>query len=1164
MGGQVMYSLEELTVFCKRIEQTEKLCEVYEKSVTKKVDKVAAVGVESAKKGCEGKIEMKKEKKIERKVDDRKTVEKKKDSFSCANCFGSGHGVLRCPEKRRARFLCYQCGAVDVTTKTCKSCNKGGEFRQGGSKTSSEEEGETQVCVVYAESRQGDNRMFVDVDVNGVVVKGMLDSGATTSVLGRGWREIVNKAKLKVRKSEVRGRSATGMRMRGGLEVEVPVAFNGRSQILTIPIFPEVTEDLLLGMDFWREFGLSPALPFIHEQSVASIDVEAWLSQDQKRMIEECVKLFPVTSEGNFGCTPLVSHSIDTGDAKPTVQRCYPVSPHVLKAADEELHRMEKLGVIKKCAKSPWRSAMTVTTKANGKIRLCLDARALNKVTVKDTYPMPHLENILSNLGGTKYLSAIDLSDAYWQVPLDEEAQAKTAFALIGRPLFMFARMPFGLVGAPATMARLADAVIGPELAPHVWTYLDDIIVATDDFESHVKYLKIVAERLKMAKLTINRDKSKFCVPELRYLGFVVNEEGIKIEPDKIEAIQNYPKPSTVKEVRQLLGMCGWNRRFIKDYAKIMAPISNLLKGKPNRIVWTSEAERAFEEIKRALGSAPILRNPKYDRVFHVCTDASDVGIGAQLTQRDDNGDEYTVTYISQKLSETQKKWSIGERECLSVIVALNKWRHYLEGSKVVLVTDSEALKWLLKQGDAKGRIGRWALQIQQFDFSVVHRSGCNNIIPDALSRNISELAEEAVDPEGHEVCAVDRADEEGSICTGDDWYDELVNKVKKMPEKFPEYKLIENELYSLCDDGSWKIVVPVDERLKILKKFHDDPKAAHFGNLKTLKRIVQRYWWPGLARDVKMYVGQCEVCRKIKDVNVNLTPPMGQPRIVKRCWEAISIDYMGPFPRSRFGNTQLLVIVDLYSKFPLIFPLRNAGVGLLKKTLETHVFNVFGVPRIVISDNGTQFVSHEFQSFLREFNITHQKTAVYSPNGNPVERVNKVIGTAIRGYVKDASHTNWDRHIGEIGMAIRSAMHEVTGRTPYYLNFGMEMAVDGGDYLPEEIQLNTDFEKRVNDLLSVRKDIPDRIREGNERNAKRYNLRNRAQPLRRKQVVWRRNFPISDAGKRVMGKLMPKWLKAEVVEELGSNLYVVKDHATGRKITYHRKDLDPRDIYPN
>ncbi|XP_055681849.1 uncharacterized protein LOC129789226 [Lutzomyia longipalpis] len=781
MGGQVIYSLEELTVFCKRIEQTEKMCEGYEKSVTKKVDKVAVVGVENAKKGCGEKMEVKKEKKIERKVDEGKTVEKKKDSFSCANCFGSGHGVLRCPEKRRARFLCYQCGAADVTTKTCKSCNKGGGVRQGGSKTSSEEGGETQVCVVYAESRQGDNRMFVDVDVNGVVVKGMLDSGATTSVLGRGWREIVNKAKLKVRNSEVRGRSATGMRMRGGLEVDVPVAFNGRSQILTIPIFPEVTEDLLLGMDFWREFGLSPALPFIHEQSVASIDVEAWLSQEQKRMIEECVKLFPVTSEGNFGCTPLVSHSIDTGDAKPTVQRCYPVSPHVLKAADQELHRMEKLGVIKKCAKSPWRSAMTVTTKSNGKIRLCLDARALNKVTVKDTYPMPHLENILSNLGGTKYLSAIDLSDAYWQVPLDEEAQAKTAFALIGRPLFMFARMPFGLVGAPATMARLADAVIGPELAPHVWTYLDDIIVATDDFESHVKYLKIVAERLKMAKLTINRDKSKFCVPELRYLGFVVNEEGIKIEPDKIEAIQNYPKPSTVKEVRQLLGMCGWNRRFIKDYAKIMAPISNLLKGKPNRIVWTSEAERAFEEIKRALGSAPILRNPKYDRVFHVCTDASDVGIGAQLTQRDDNGDEYTVTYISQKLSETQKKWSIGERECLSVIVALNKWRHYLEGSKVVVVTDSEALKWLLKQGDAKGRIGRWALQIQQFDFSVVHRSGCNNIIPDALSRNISELAEEAVDPEGHEVCAVDKAEEEVNVGTGDEWYDELVNKIMEL-----------------------------------------------------------------------------------------------------------------------------------------------------------------------------------------------------------------------------------------------------------------------------------------------------------------------------------------------------------------------------------------------
>lgn len=267
---------------------------------------------------------------------------------------------------------------------------------------------------------------------------------------------------------------------------------------------------------------------------------------------------------------------------------------------DKELERMLALGVIEKSCSS-WSNPIFGVRKPNGNLRLCLDSRKLNQVTKTDAFPLPYISRILGRLRGTRYLSSIDLSDAFWQIPLASCDKEKTAFTVPGRGLFHFISLPFGLHGAAQSLCRLMDSVLGYDLEPFVFVYLDDIIIATDTFEEHVKLLKEVGLRLRRANLSISRDKSKFCMRKLNYLGYVINEHGININPDKVSAIVNYPSPTSVRDVRRFMGMITWYSRFIPTFATRASPITDLLKKTKKTFVWTDAAESAFNELKTAL-----------------------------------------------------------------------------------------------------------------------------------------------------------------------------------------------------------------------------------------------------------------------------------------------------------------------------------------------------------------------------------------------------------------------------------------------------------------------------------------------------------------------------------------------------------------------------------
>ena len=334
----------------------------------------------------------------------------------------------------------------------------------------------------------------------------------------------------------------------------------------------------------------------------------------------------------------------------------------------------------------------------------------------------------------THFISAIDLKDAFWQILLDPSSREKTAFTVANHGLYHFRCMPFGLVNSAARMSRLMDKVISRDLKKKCSTYLDDILVISQTFQEHIQTLEELALCLRKAGLTINIQKSKFCVKSVKYLGYVVGQGQLKKDPDKVSAVENFPVLISVKAVRRFLGMVGWYSRFIENFSGCAAPISDVIK-KHKKFNWTPEAQTAFENLKNALTSAPILWSPNYSLPFHIQCDASTVGIGSVIFQLDTNQQERVVAYHSKKLNGAQKNYTITELECLAVVESIKKFRHFIEGTTFTVITDHWALKWLMSAKNLNGRLVRWALSLQPYSFSIEHRRGSKNVVPDALSR---------------------------------------------------------------------------------------------------------------------------------------------------------------------------------------------------------------------------------------------------------------------------------------------------------------------------------------------------------------------------------------------------------------------------------------------
>lgn len=1027
-----------------------------------------------------------------------------------------------------------------------------------------------------------DERPYVTITIDGININGLLDSGAALTLIGEDVSRILLRNNYTLMTDNINIQVANGQTLKTLGYINLPIAFDNQVHIIKGYVVPEVQPSLILGIDFWRQFRLCPKylgslqIATNHDESnnINPSKIQSYqnLNLSQKLIADDVIEQYKNISfeRKGLGRTHLIKHRINTGDSPPIRQRYYRLSPEKQQILVQQLDEMLSLDVVEPC-ESAWQSPVLIVNKKDGKPRFCLDSRKLNSVTLKDAYNLPYISEILDNLRDARFLTSLDLSKSYWQIELVESDRDKTAFYIPGRGTFRFKTMPFGLTNAPATQQRLVDALFSnveskvesreehtskSNVESRVFAYLDDVIIISSTFEEHVTLLKNVLKKLQDANLTINLDKCQFFRSELKYLGYVVDSNGLHTDPAKVEAIINYKTPSTKKEVKRFLGTASWYRRFVPNFSNIAGPLNKLTSTKKNAppFKWTEEANQAFETLKERLITAPVLTCPNFNLPFEVHTDVSSYGIGAMLTQTVD-GKENPVAYMSRSLTQPEKNYSVTERETLAVIVALENWRCYLENGKPFTVyTDHSALKWFLSLNNPTGRLARWSMRLSSFNCIIKHKKGSDNVIPDALSRAMP-------------VNSISTANSLNT--TNDTWYSNIYNNCMKKPHKFPNYTIKNNILYRLSknkcrltSEFNWKEVVPAELRESIIKDHHDKPTDGHLGIFKTYHRITLRYYWPGMYKDVTKFVTACPICLQYKHQNHQLLGEMGRPKHCKRPFQFLSIDLIGPLPLTRKQNAYILVVTCCFSKFCHIFPIRKAIATNINKIIEEQIFLVHGIPQTILMDNGQQFVSNETTQLFQKYNVPNvYYTPKYTPQVNTVERYNKTIVTCLSMFVQNDQRT-WDTFIPSIQFAINNSVNETTGYTPSFLVFGRELIICGSHYINNDTDKEIVFSPRDQyaENLGAMSQIFDKVQttlyQAHVKNANRYNLRRKFYEFNVGDVVYKKTYVLSDKDKYFSKKLAPKYTKCTVIEKRSPLVYVLED-SNGKNIgSWHIKDL--------
>lgn len=1015
-----------------------------------------------------------------------------------------------------------------------------------------------------------DNRPFAKIQIFNDHILGLLDSGANVSVLGKNCMSFVERNHISYKLMNSSSLlTASGSKQKVVGHCIIPVLFKNVTINIEFYLVPSLKQEAYLGINFWRAFALAPEIV----PSVSAINAELSndakidkkfhkLSPEQKLVLEKTMLDFPSYEKLGLGCTDWLEHHIDTGNADPIKSRHYPLSPPRQEEAYQEIDRLLNMGVIEE-SNSPWCSPAVLVRKP-GKVRLCIDSRKLNAVTKKDSYPLPHINGLLSRLKDTYFISGIDLKDAFLQIRLTESSKEKTAFVVPGRPLYHYKYMPFGLCNGPQTMSRLMDKVIPSRLREHVFIYLDDLLVCSSDFETHIQLLKDVAACLKRAKLTINVGKSKFCQTEIRYLGYIVGNGTLKVDPEKVESIKNFPLPKSPKQIRRFVGMANWYRSFINNFADLSGPLTDCLKKSSKPFALTENAKIAFEKLKTALSSAPLLAQPNFKREFVIQCDASNIGVGGVLFQYDDEGREHPIAFVSQKLNRAQRNYTVTELECMAAIVCVNRFRPYIEGLPFRIITDHSSLKWLMSQKDLSGRLARWSLKLQRYDFKIEHRKGSLNVVPDCLSR--AEFDELSVSDICFEI-------ELNSPEFKSEEYQKLRKTVSENKLSLPDICIIDDFLYKRVkfrqgaedeEDSLWRLWIPDSLSEQVIKSAHDSLSSGHGGFAKTLSRVRQKYFWPKMVIDVKSYIDKCTICKQIKSSNAISRPTMGNQFLTSRPFERFYCDFLGPYPFTSGKNSIIFICLDHFTKYVFLKALRTATSSNVILFFESEIFPTFGVPRFVHSDNGKQFVSNEMKKFFESYDISHIKTGFYAPQSNAAERVNREIITKIRFFLEDQKdHKQWDKFIPQILSILRSDYHTSIKCSPYYATFGQNMVQHGSTYKildklgclkGEDVIVSENVDK----LNRVREKIRTNLNLAHKNASKTYNLRSRPIKFEKGQIVYRRNHALSNMSKSINKKFLPKFLKCRIKDRIGNNLYDLEDSEGKYVGRYHTSDIKP------
>ena len=738
--------------------------------------------------------------------------------------------------------------------------------------------------------------------------------------------------------------------------------------------------------------------------------------------------------------------------------KLYPMSNHKLQKVKEYLDENLAKGYITP-TKAAYASPILFVQKKDGSLRFCVDYRKLNQITKRNRYPLPLIEETMAKVLGCKYLTKLDIVAAFNRLRMHPDSEEWTAF-LTAFGAYCYKVMPFGLTNGPASWQNFINDVLFEFLHDFCQAYVDDILIYSKTLAEHREHVRKVLARLREAGLQVDIKKCEFHVEETAFLGMIVSAEGVRMDPAKVEAVLSWPQPLNLKQVQAFIGFCNFYRRFIRNFSRIVRPLTQLSQ-KNKAFDWTPECEKAFESLKVIVTEAPVLRHFDRNRQAILECDSSDYVNGGVLSQYDDAGVLHPVAYYSKSLDPAQCNYDIYDKELLAIIHALEQWQADLEctDDPIKIFTDHKNLEYFQTSRKLNKRQHRWMDILSDYNFNIVYREGKKNAKADALTRRAESkpIGTDDAREKIREQVLLPKEKFTLATLTANQANFPRYTRIQEANRSDPACTEVRNALASKDDvnvpvtttkchnrDGvlffNTRLWVPEGEVTSLIKEVHDQLSTGHPGTNRTLELLKRSYFWPKMKKSVAQYCRNCHTCQRTKpsrEKPKGLLKPLPVP---EQRWTDISIDFVTGIPDHK-GNNAILTVVDRLSKDIKYIPCRAGDEGTSASEtaylLIRDVYSQHGLPSSIVSDRGRQFVSTVWRALCRKLNITVKLSTAFHPETDgQTERMNAEIARYLRAFCNHYQD-NWVDLLPMAEFAQRNLVSATTKMTPFYMNHG-------------------------------------------------------------------------------------------------------------------------------
>uniref|UniRef100_A0A6V7LHY6 RNA-directed DNA polymerase n=1 Tax=Bracon brevicornis TaxID=1563983 RepID=A0A6V7LHY6_9HYME len=754
-----------------------------------------------------------------------------------------------------------------------------------------------------------------------------------------------------------------------------------------------------------------------------------------------------------------MEHTIKLKNEKAFLKKSYPVPLALRDKVRSEIRNMLNMGIIEH-SNSQYCNPLRIVMKKDGSVRCCLDARFLNNVIEGDNESPPRIDEVMQKYLNKQCLTTLDLTHGYWQVPLDKQSRQYTAFIFEGH-LYHFKRIPFGLKTAGSGFMRAIRLALGEDCDHFLTSYVDDLLIANENFNDHLKSLEIVFDKLMKNRFTLRITKAKFCQPEVAFLGFMLSPQGIRPDGEKLSKILNFQEPKNRVELQKFLGLCNYYRQFSLNHSKYIEPFRKLLS-KNNAWEWSEYYSKAYEDLKENFVKVIQLSHYDNDKTFQLQTDGSDVGICGVLYQVDEEQNKRVISIESRCLIPAEKNYTTTEKELLAIVFSICKFRVYLIGRKFDIITDHQALTFLDRTQFLSARLCRWSLLIQEYDFNVKYCNGKENVVADFFSRNpnheyVEETSQQIMistlscyhegqsNNEAMDVLVmICRLELDSDLCTDLEKIADMQNNDEIIQQTVKNANINKNHEYCQhkniwfhrkAQNDHWCLIIPEALQEPLIKAEHE--RLGHCGVYKTYNHLRKFYYWRNMNRAIKKYVRECDLCQRVKHLG-QAAEGVYEHVYSEMPNDLVTVDFYGPLPRSIGGLQYIFVVVDAFSKYVQLYAIKRANTETVLRKLINNYFKEIGKPKRILSDNGTQFTSVNWRTTLEKEKVKVIYSSIRHPQSNPTERIMRELGKFFRIYCSE-QHTRWGKHVKHIQELLNVTTHSSTGYTPYELHFGRE-----------------------------------------------------------------------------------------------------------------------------